>query len=449
MPNQRKSVSPARSAAFDILLRVAKENAYASVLIASLSDSLSREDRSLAQEIVLGVLRWQLSLDALIERYSGRSIKRLDVAVLIALRMGLYQLRNLTRVPQSAAVNESVKLVKRARVASAAPLVNAVLRKAANHPNESASDGVTDPLEFEAVDLSHPHWMIERWTRAFGQVDTRLLALANNSAPKVAFRINVLRASAGNILSSLSDHGVTVRESRITAGAYVVESGPAAVLADAARAGQVYIQDEASQLIANLLDVQPGHRVLDLCAAPGSKTTHIALLAADAARIIACDLHHHRLVDLLAACKRLRIESVEALALDGKQPLPFISGGDLFDRVLVDAPCSGTGTLRGNPEIKWRLIPNDIKRMGDLQLELLNSAASVVSNGGQLVYSTCSLEGEENENVVRRFLEGTDQFDILAPSATADLVTSEGFVRTYPHRHGTDGFFAAVLRRER
>ncbi|HKA20243.1 MAG TPA: 16S rRNA (cytosine(967)-C(5))-methyltransferase RsmB [Blastocatellia bacterium] len=449
MPKQRESVSPARSAAFDILSRVAKENSYASVLIASLSDDLSREDRSLAQEIVLGVLRWQLSLDALIERYSGRSINRLDVEVLIALRIGLYQLRNLTRVPQSAAVNESVKLVKRARVGSAAPLVNAVLRKAANQPNETASDGVTDPLESEAVDLSHPRWMIERWSRAFGKDDTRLLALANNSAPTVAFRINTLQTSAETVRSSLSDNGVRVRESRITAGAYVVESGRTAVLADAVRAGQIYIQDEASQLIATLLDGRRGHRILDLCAAPGSKTTHIALLAADAAQIIACDLHHHRLIDLVATCKRLGIESVEALALDGKEPLPFISGADVFDRVLVDAPCSGTGTLRGNPEIKWRLTPNDIIRLADLQLELLNRGASAVAIEGRLVYSTCSLEGEENEGVVRRFLEGADQFDVIEPGAPADLVTREGFVRTYPHRHGTDGFFAAVLRRKR
>lgn len=449
MPDQHKPVSPARSAAFDILSRVAKEGAYASVLIASLSDSLSREDRSLAQEIVLGVLRWQLSLDALIERYSGRLITRLDDAVLIALRMGLYQLRNLTRVPQSAAVNESVKLVKRARVASAAPLVNAVLRKAANHPKDSASEGVADPLQSEAVDLSHPRWMIERWSREFGKDETRLLALANNSAPTVAFRINTIRASIDSVLSALSENGVTVRESRTTAGAYVVESGPTAIVANAARTGQIYIQDEASQLIAILLDVRREHRVLDLCAAPGSKTTHIALLAGDAARVIACDLHHHRILDLLAACKRLGIESVEALALDGKQPLPFISGGDFFDRVLVDAPCSGTGTLRGNPEIKWRLTPNDINRLADLQLALLNHAASVIAIGGRLVYSTCSLEGEENENVVRRFLEETDRFDILEPGAPADLVTSDGFVRTYPHRHGTDGFYAAVLKRTR
>src|SRR5215475_676057 len=240
MPNQRESVSAARSAAFDILSRVERENAYASILIASLSEDLSREDRSLAQEIVLGVLRWQLSLDALIERHSGRLITRLDDAVLIALRMGLYQLRNLTRVPQSAAVNESVKLVKRARITSAAPLVNAVLRKVADRINESPSDGITDPLESEAVALSHPQWMLERWSGAFGNDNTKLLALANNSTPTVAFRINTLRASAEEVLSSLNDNGVRVRESRIATGAYVVESGAAPVVAEAARAGQIY-----------------------------------------------------------------------------------------------------------------------------------------------------------------------------------------------------------------
>src|SRR5215471_15023332 len=175
MPNPRESVSAARSAAFNILSRVERENAYASILIASLSEDLSREDRALAQEIVLGVLRWRLSLDALIERYSQRSVKRLDVEVLIALRMGLYQIRKLTRVPESAAVNESVKLVKRARVASAAPLVNAVLRKAADRTNESPGDDIADPLESEAVDLSHPGWMLERWSRALGNDNTKLL----------------------------------------------------------------------------------------------------------------------------------------------------------------------------------------------------------------------------------------------------------------------------------
>jgi 16S rRNA (cytosine967-C5)-methyltransferase len=448
MPKQRESVSPSRSAAFDILNRVETDNAYASALIASLPESnLSREDRSLAQELALGVLRWRLSLDALIERFSERSLERFDIPVLIALRLGLYQLRYLSRVPQSAAVNESVKLVKRARVASAAPLVNAVLRKAATRTQEPATYGIADPLDAEAVELSHPRWMLERWSRAFGSDETKLLAVANNSAPAIAFRINPLRAPAETVLSVLTEEGVSFGESRVAAGAYLAERGPSQVVVDAARAGEIYIQDEASQLVALLLEVRPGDRVLDLCAAPGSKTSHIALLAGDEASIIACDFHYHRLANLRAVCDRLGIKSVDAVTLDGTQPLPFISGRDLFDRVLVDAPCSGTGTLRANPEIKWRLTLDDIVRLADLQLSLLKRAASAVAIGGRLVYSTCSLEDEENEEVVRRFLDEIDSFDVVEPNAPTNLVTGEKFVRTYPHRNGTDGFFAAVLER--
>ena len=448
MPKQRESVSPARSAAFDILNRVERENAYASVLIAALPElNLSREDRSLAQELVLGVLRWRLSLDTLIERFSERSIERFDIPVLIALRLGLYQLRNLSRVPPSAAVNESVKLVKRARIASAAPLVNAVLRKAAIRTQEPAGYMITDPIDAEAVELSHPRWMLERWSRAFGKDETTLLAVANNSAPALAFRVNPLRAPAETVLSVLIEEGVGFRESRVAGGAYLVESGPSEIVVDAARAGEIYIQDEASQLVAILVGAQRGHRILDLCAAPGSKTSHIALLAGDNASIIACDFHHHRLANIRAVCHRLGIKSVDAVTLDGTKPLPFISGGDLFDRVLVDAPCSGTGTLRGNPEIKWRLTQNDILRLADLQVSLLKRGASAVAINGRLVYSTCSLEDEENEEVVQRFLDDVDSFDVVDPNAPKDLITDEQFVRTYPHRNGTDGFFAAVLER--
>ena len=448
MPKQHESVSPARSAAFDILNRVERENAYASVLIAALPElNLSREDRSLAQELVLGVLRWRLSLDTLIERFSERSIERFDIPVLIALRLGLYQLRNLSRVPPSAAVNESVKLVKRARIASAAPLVNAVLRKAAIRTQEPAGYMITDPIDAEAVELSHPRWMLERWSRAFGNDETTLLAVANNSTPTIAFRVNPLRAPAERVLSVLIEEGVSFRESRVAGGAYLVESGPSEVVVDAARAGEIYIQDEASQLVAILVGAQRGHRILDLCAAPGSKTSHIALLAGDNASIIACDFHHHRLANIRNVCYRLGIKSVDAVTLDGTKPLPFISRGDLFDRVLVDAPCSGTGTLRGNPEIKWRLTQNDILRLADLQLSLLKRGASAVAIGGRLVYSTCSLEDEENEEVVQRFLDEVDLFDVVDPNAPKDLITAEQFVRTYPHRNGTDGFFAAVLER--
>ena len=447
---QSESVSPSRSAAFDILSRVEAEHAYASVLVSGLSDSdLSREDRALAQEIVLGVLRWQRSLDYFIECYSERSIARLDLPVLIALRMGVYQLRYLSRIPQSAAVNESVNIVKRARTASAAPLVNAVLRQAARHLDETAGDGLVDPLERASVELSHPRWMLDRWQSLFGDDETRQLALANNSPPATAFRVNTLRTSIKEVLADLKTEGVTTRESQVAHGAFVVESGPASVMTAAARRGVIYLQDEASQLVSILLEPKSGHRMLDLCAAPGSKTSHIAVLAEDKARIVACDRHHHRLATLRATCERLGVQSVDALELDATRALPFVAAAPEFDRILVDAPCSGTGTLRGNPEIKWRLCADDLSRLAELQASLLEGAASSVARGGRLVYSTCSIEREENEEVVRRFLEATTLFKVIEPNAPAGLITSDGFVRTFPHRNGTDGFFAAALERVR
>src|SRR2546422_6623887 len=219
-----KSVSPARRRAYDILRRVETERAYASVLLAGTESDLSREDRGLAQEIVLGVLRWQRSLDDFIERYSGRPIVRFDLSVLIALRIGLYQLRYLTRIPQSAAVNESVNLVKRARTASAGGLVNAVLRKAAGNLADKAGQGIDDPLERASVELSHRRWMLERWQATMGAEESQRLALANNAPATIAFRINTLRTTVHETLSQLKAEGVIIRESDIAPGGFVVES---------------------------------------------------------------------------------------------------------------------------------------------------------------------------------------------------------------------------------
>jgi 16S rRNA (cytosine967-C5)-methyltransferase len=447
-PKRSGEVSPARRAAFDILKQVEEQHAYASVRVAALPESdLSREDRALAQEIILGVLRWQRALDYFIERYSERSIARLDLGVLIALRVGLYQLRYLSRVPQSAAVNESVNLVKRARVTSAARLVNAVLRKAARQSEEPAGQSISDPLERASVELSHPKWMLERWKTTLGQHETRELALANNTPPRTAFRVNTLRISVKQLLSDLEQEGVKTRESRIAQDAFVVESGQMSALVSAAQRGLIYLQDEASQLVSLLLGPRSGQRVLDLCAAPGSKTTHIASLADDKAWILACDRHHHRLTTLLTTCARLGVQSIEAIALDAAGALPLVLNGHEFDRVLVDAPCSGTGTLRGNPEIKWRLSIHDLVRLSELQLRLLEQGASAVATGGRIVYSTCSIEPEENEEVVSRFLERVTTFKVIEPNAPHGLITGDGYLRTFPHRDGTDGFFAAVLER--
>ncbi|HSE97241.1 MAG TPA: 16S rRNA (cytosine(967)-C(5))-methyltransferase RsmB, partial [Blastocatellia bacterium] len=439
-------VSPARRAAYDILRRVYSEGAYAAPLVAALAASdLSREDRALAQEIVMGVLRMQKSLDYFVERYSRRRLDRIDLPVLIAIRMGLYQIRHLTRIPQSAAVNESVNLVKRARHASAAPLVNAALRQAARNLDEQPGGTLDDPDERASVEVSHPRWMIERWVALLGREEAIALARANNRTPALAFRVNTLRASESEALASLEAEGVLIRASHLVPGAFVLEGGPSAAYIEAAEEGTIYIQDQASQLVSQLLDVKSDQRVLDLCAAPGSKTSHIAALAPNSTWIMACDIHPHRLAELVASCRRLGANSVDAVALDASREFPLDERAMKFDRVLVDAPCSGTGTLRRNPEIKWRLSPEDPRRLSDVQLELLARAAEAVADGGRLVYSTCSIEREENEDVITRFLSGGAAFRLIEPVAHPDLISGEGFVRTYPHRHDMDGFFAAVM----
>ena len=443
-PKQGKlSVSPARRAAFDILRRVEAEGAYASVLVSRLPEStLAREDRALAQEIALGVLRRQRLLDYFIERYSRRELSRLDLSVLIALRMGLYQLRYLTRIPQRAAVNESVNLVKMARVASAAGMVNAVLRNAARQIDEAPAVEIADPLEKLSIELSHPRWMLERWMKSFGDEEARALALANNEPPPTAFRVNT---SGDETLAHLEAAGLIWRPSSLAPGAFIIESSAASKLAQAAEQGIIYIQDEASQLVSLLLDPKSGERLLDLCAAPGSKSSHMATLAEGKAWIVACDIHPHRLATLGLTCRKLGIDSIDRVALDATAALPFAESAVPFDRILIDAPCSGTGTLRRNPEIKWRLAVGDIERLADVQLRLLERATDMLRRGGRLVYSTCSIEREENEEVIRRFIESGAPYRLLRPNARADLITAEGFVRTFPHRDGADGFFAAVL----
>ncbi len=439
----KAAVSPARRAAFDILRRVEADGSYASALLASLVN-LSREDRALAQELTLGVLRHQKTLDYFIERYSQRKIKKLDLPVVIALRLGLYQIRFLSRIPQSAAVNESVNLVKVARKMSATGMVNAALRNAARNLNEKAGEAIKDKFERLAVELSHPRWMLERWTANFGEDEMQHLALANNQTPETSFRVNTLRANSEEILAKLEVEGVKTRASKIADGAFVIESGHASALTPFVEEGLIYIQDEASQLVSLLLDVKPDQRILDMCAAPGSKTSHIAALTQNQAKIIACDIHAHRLETLVINCYRLGVTSVEAVALDATHELPFAEGAN-FDRVLIDAPCTGTGTLRRNPEIKWRLAPDDIKRLAEIQITLLERGARMLGAGGRLIYSTCSVEREENEEVVQRFLESKAQFQLVKTDAPMDCLTPEGFVRTFPHKHGTDGFFAAVI----
>lgn len=435
------SVSPARLAAFDILSRVA-DGAYASVLLASRDQELRSLDRSLCHELVMGVLRRQLWLDRLIQRFANRQIDDFDSSVLVALRLGLYQLRFLSRVPASAAVNESVNLVYRARVRSAAGLVNAVLRRAVREPAVDPASDLQDPVERLAVTTSHPQWLLERWIDQFGSEETAAFANANNEPAPTAFRVVTNRASESEVCERLQQAGAVLTKSGIAEGAWRVPNA-GNLLAELAAAGQIYLQDEASQFVGYTLNARPGERILDLCAAPGSKTTQIANLISDDAFIVAGDLHQHRLHTVMASAQLQQLRSINCIALDGLHSLPFAE--NVFDRVLVDAPCSGTGTLRRNPEIRWRISMADIADLSRRQNQLLFNAAKMVKPGGRLIYSTCSVEREENENVVQGFLENFRTFTRAKIETASGLMASSGEVRTWPHRDGTDGFFVQAF----
>src|SRR5271157_388611 len=391
-------LSPARAAAFHILLRVETQDAYAAELLhSSLLEDVSPRDRGLTTEIVMGVLRWRSRLDEAIAAASSRPIAKLDPEVLTALRISAYQLKFLARIPHSAAINESVELVKRARKTSAAAFANAVLRKLTFADVHEAAGGLSeDSADYLAQTYSHPQWLVQRWIEQFGANAAWAICRQGQRVPDTAVRLE-----EPGVEEELKKQGVELSPGVLVARARVATAGDLTRSA-AFREGRVVIQDEGSQLIALL--VGHGARLLDCCAAPGGKT---ALLASrnPEAEIIAAELHPHR-ADLLR--KRVLANNVQVINADA-MALPLQGR---FDRVLADVPCSGTGTLARNPEIKWRLTPDDLRDLHSRQVAILRAAMQQLTPGGRAVYSTCSLEREENEAVVEEVLSDTAGFQL-------------------------------------
>lgn len=451
-------ISPARKIAYEVLRRVEAEGAYASdVLHAELGARVKAEDAGLATELVMGVLRWRRLLDFLLERQLKKPVARLDLPVALALRIGLYQLRFLQRIPARAAVNESVELVKSARKTSAATLVNAVLRRAADEARVPAAKFVpqdTPVAERLGILHSHPTWMVARWLKRLGEERTIALLEANNRAPRLSCALHDLK-QRDEIFAALQHAGLRIEPGNILQSAFAV-SGGSPTRTESFRTGAISIQDEASQTIPLLLDTQSGDHVLDLCAAPGGKTPPLVRAAGAKGIVVAADRHAHRLRAMREQFKRLAITQVRLVELDAASPLPF---GILFQRILVDAPCSGTGTLVRHPEIRWRLNPEHLAEFHVLQTSLLRSALQQLAPGGRLVYSTCSMEPEENEQVVEEALRDTKALqrdttnkapstlsDKLLPGVKAEsLFDRDGYFRTTPGALETDGFFAAVI----
>jgi len=434
MPSSAR-VSPARAAAFNVLLRVETQDSYAAELLHSnLLARLSSADRALATELVMGVLRWQQQLDGLVEAAAGKSIAKFDPEVKLALRLGTYQLQYLDRIPSRAAVNESVELVKQHGKRSAAPLTNAVLRKLSKPQNTSEGKKPGGDL---ASAYSHPAWLVERWTKVYGEDAARAICEYGQKRPWTTIRV-----SSTALIEELSREGISLEPATLINHAWHVTAGDVTATR-AYRERRLAIQDEASQLVALLAQ---GKTILDCCAAPGGKSA-IAAGQNPSALVVSMDLHLHR-VRLMRTLTSMR----DVLAADARL-LPF---SRQFDCMIADLPCTGTGTLARNPEIKWRLKQEDLTRLAQLQFEILSSVAKL---GKTIVYATCSLEPEEGEELIRRFLSEQTSFRTVPMQArlqqlcqngqvrtdTVNRLVKDDFLRTIPGIHPCDGFFATIL----
>jgi 16S rRNA (cytosine967-C5)-methyltransferase len=422
-------ISSARLAAFNILLKIETEKAYSSVLLATAEQELSAVDRALCHELVLGTLRRQMLLDRVIELFTKG--KKLDDAVKIAIRLGLYQLRFLDKIPQYSAVNESVGLVQKAGKTSAKSFVNAVLRRATA---ELPQITFTDETDRVSLETSHPRWLIERWISEFGSDQAEALASANNAAGVLAFRL----------ISDVPVDGFHARPSEFVDGCYLSDRMTNALMA-ASRRGEVYFQDEGSQMVAAAVPVSTGGNFLDVCAAPGGKTGMVVRRGGQLNFAVAGDLNWRRAVLLQDNCRKQGVAHVNVVQYDAERGLPFADKS--FETVLVDAPCSGTGTIRHNPELRYFIKPEDLVELPKKQLQILENASKLVRRGGSLVYSTCSLETEENEMVCRSFLSAAGGFGVVRPNVAERFITDGGYARTFPHRDGMDGFFIAEFRK--
>jgi 16S rRNA (cytosine967-C5)-methyltransferase len=440
--------SPARAVAARVLERVLTDGAFADLALeAELGRrSLPARDTALATELTFGTLRWQRYLDWILAPHSRRRLDSLDPRPLVLLRMTAYQLVFLERIPPFAAVNDAVGLARQRSRPGVAEFVNAVLRAFSRRgPREREPAPPADPVEALALRGSFPTWLAARWVERYGADEAEALMRAMNERPPLTLRANTLLGPREALAERLRrEEGLTPRPTAYAPEGLVVEHAGRPGAWRAFADGAFAVQDEASMLVARLLELRPGETVADACAAPGTKTTHLAELLANRGRVLAFDPQPARLALVDEAARRLGIGIVETL--DGPVEALAPRFASACDAVLVDAPCSNLGVLRRNPEVKWRRGPADVTANAARQRAILAAAATMVKPGGRLVYATCSLEPEENDAVVAAVLAETPAFR-LDPPADFPLALADGALRCLPHRHGTDGFTALRLRR--
>ena len=434
----------ARRVALDILVRVDRGGAFADVLLGHRLAAMPPRERRLVTRLVLGTLAWRGRLDYELTPLCTMPLEKLDPAVLGALRLGLFQMRHLSRIPAHAAVDTAVSLAGEAAGRGAAGFVNAVLRRTARFASPMP-ERAADEAAYLAVACSHPRWMVELFIRRFGVERAEAMMSADNEAAPNTVRVNLARGTRGEIIARMKADGIEIASEGHLTETIILANAPD-LNSESYRAGLFVPQSEASQLVARMLAPAVGADVVDCAAAPGGKATHLAELVGPRGRVVAFDFNLRGLIAARALARRLGHINIDFARADIGAP-PLRTGGARF--VLLDAPCTGTGTLREHPEIRWRLKESDLSRMAGVQRRMLESVAALVAPGGVLVYAVCSLAPEEGLEVARDFLGRHPEFSIERPPVPqlGPLLDSDGALVTSPERSGLAGFFAARMRR--
>ncbi len=443
----------AREAALNIISDALKSNRYQSLdpnkeINLNLSD---KRDKALALEISYGVIERKNTLDYILKQYVTRSIDKIDIAVLNIMRIGLYQLLYLDRIPPSAAVYESVNLAKKYSNPGAAKMVNAVLRSFLRNNGSYKLPPKKDKVTYLSIIYSHPKWLVKKWLNEFGYDFTVGLLEADNIRLPLTVRANVLKMEPRYLLKKLKNEGVSAEKGNYIEEAIQLKGIGGLENLRSYREGLFYIQDEASMLVSHVLDPQAGEFIMDVCSAPGGKTTHIAELMKNSGRLLARDVYAHKLDIVNQNASRLGDSIIETQVFDATKTDYELLGK--VDRVLVDAPCSGLGTIRHRPDIRWSKRICDIKKISEVQQNILSSSAVYVKTKGILVYSTCTVEKEENIDVIKKFLKRNNDFELinfkdLIPPGLVTGDASNGYITLYPSLNKTDGFFIAKMRRK-
>lgn len=444
----KNTLENTRQIALKIINDVLINEAYANIALAREigKHSLSDQDRRFVTELVYGTIKAGATLDWLLMHYVSRSLKKVPPVIVNILRMGIYQIFFLDKVPASAACNQAVELAKKYGHSGTVKFVNAVLRSSARNPEKAVYPSKEENMSlYLSLKYFHPEWVVKRWLTRFTPEAVEELCLMNNTTPPLSLRTNTLKLSREELLAKLKNEEAYGEPSEWTEEGILCKSYPALGTLKSLQQGLFQVQDESSMLVAHVLDPKPGEFIIDACAAPGGKSTHIAQLMKNEGKILATDIHDHKLTLILQNASRLGIDIIETRNLDATLLDDYYK--DKADRVLVDAPCSGLGVLRRKADARWRKDESLLRELPKLQNSILHSAANSVKPGGILVYSTCTTEPEENQDVVTAFLKERPDFILESAGDYFLKKRPEKMVQLWPHIDYVDGFFIVRMRR--